>query len=770
MSTRRLRAAPSALFLLALASCAPACAPKPPPRAVVAAVEAPPAPRPPSLPPAWTYWEPLEVIVRGRAVAPELPLAPADLVTLDGASTRWAGLSSAARAAVLEHGFAIVPRATPSARFGSAYAELAGAGVPYVITLDTLFWVAHVARDRALAAAEESVLVPALEALLRRLEARLGSDAHGAPGDLVAPFALARGVVSVARSLLSPAYQPPVDLARVVAEENRRIAAHEGPSVSPLLGVTVDYSQIVPRGAADASAARAAYARAVAWLGSAPFVVAARGEVEGAQLSIAQARAHTRAALLVARMVEFEVDVEAAYAWHEWATLAEFVGGTSDDLSLRGLLDLAGARSGPGMNVRDARAFVDVAKLDRLRHTLFSGHPARLYDGAATAGALVHHRGGGDPGAAPEFIRATTSVRILAPRGDADAELLQGLVFPAVGKLTGPSDPPPRTSRDGVRALPAALDVGAWLGSPDARALLHESGDDAYEDYGATLDNLSARRPSASARHDSVYASSLDALATYVLPSAADGAQPGASSPSWRRHRLEAALAGWATLRHDALAFARFPLATTPSLVDAHARPPATLAAFVEPHPEAIAKLLSLVRQTARGLRALGQLPEGSSAGPTLESAEHLLADAFAIACREANDEAPAPDERYAILTFPARLAALEESLVASRAADASLAVDVHTDLVSSRALVEGCGDLDDLYLAFREPQTGRIVLAVGATSSHYEVTEPARDRPTDTLWRTRLHGPSPPPRAEYTRAFLAPTVAPDPPDASAAD
>jgi hypothetical protein len=94
----------------------------------------------------------------------------------------------------------------------------------------------------------------------------------------------------------------------------------------------------------------------------------------------------------------------------------------------------------------------------------------------------------------------------------------------------------------------------------------------------------------------------------------------------------------------------------------------------------------------------------------------------------------------------------------------------VHTDLVSARALVEACGDLDDLYVAFREPESGQIVLAAGATASHYEVTEHARDRPTDTVWRARLHGPSPPARADYTRAFMAPAPPSEPLDASIAE
>jgi hypothetical protein len=192
--------------------------------------------------------------------------------------------------------------------------------------------------------------------------------------------------------------------------------------------------------------------------------------------------------------------------------------------------------------------------------------------------------------------------------------------------------------------------------------------------------------------------------------------------------------------------------------------------AFVEVHPEAIAKLLSLVRQTSRGLRALGAIPAGSPALPILDMADHVLGDALTIALGEAQDIAPDPEVGEVAASLPSRLAALEASLVPSRAADASLAADVHTDLVSARALVEACGDLDDLYVAFREPQTGRLVLAVGAAASHYEVTEHARDRTTDTVWRARLHGPSPPARADYTRAFLVPATSPEPLDASVTD
>jgi hypothetical protein len=409
------------------------------------------------------------------------------------------------------------------------------------------------------------------------------------------------------------------------------------------------------------------------------------------------------------------------------------------------------------MDARDPRSFVDVVKLDRLRHALMGGRPPKLDDGAAIRGVPTHH---GVPEQPRDFERAATSVRFFPARGTGDADVLQALVFPEVGKLgKTPGDMVPESSRDGVRAMPRALDVAAWLGAKDARALLHDAGDDAYERYDATLGALIEHRPAEATQHDSVYASSLDAIATYLAPSAADAAQPGATSPAWRARKLEAALAAWTTLRHDALPFARFPLATAPAAPSAAPAPaagaPMDLPAFVEPHVEAIAQLLALVRQSTRGLRAVGEVPDTSPAIPILDEAERLLADALAIARREAQDEPLAPAEHEAMATFPARLTALEAKLAPSHAADVSLAVDVHTDLPSARALVEACGDLDDVTLVMREPGTGRLVVAAGVAATHYELTEPAATRMTDATWRARLHGSPPPARDAFVKLLL---------------
>jgi hypothetical protein len=455
------------------------------------------------------------------------------------------------------------------------------------------------------------------------------------------------------------------------------------------------------------------------------------------------------------------VDAEAANAWHRWSTLAEFAGGKSDDVSLRELLDAAGDAK---MDARTPRGFIDVVKLDKMRRGLASSHAPRLDDGSAVPGAS---RGASAKTFPP---RAAASVRVLPARSTVDAEVLQALVFPAVGKLLPRSadEGVPPSARGSLRALPRALDVAAWLGAPEAPSLLHDAGDDAYEGYQDQVAMLETRRAPEGAKHDSVYLSSLDAIAAYVHASAADPVQPSASTSAWRLRKLESALTAWVTLRHDALAFARFPAASTTPPLSARSRAGDGLPAFVEPHPEAIGKLLSVVRQTARGLRALGHVPGESPATALLDASEKLLADAFAVAMRQANDQALSPEERDAMHTFPGRLLALEGALAGSRAADASLAVDVHTDLVAGSALVEASGDLDDVYLLVREPRSGRLVLAGGAVGSHYEITAPARDRPTDGVWRAQLHGVAPPERAAFTRAYLAPEGEPAEADAAA--
>lgn len=705
------------------------CGGKPPPPPPPPAPAAKPEPPAPPLP-AWTYWEPIDV---PEGPAGPAVTAPVDVVLLSrapGADARWAAAPRALREAIGARGFAVTRAAHPSARLGDFYAELRDDRVAWVLTLDALFFLSHLALDRAMADVDARVVAPALAVMLRRLEVRLGAESRGARADMAPSYVVARGVVAVALALAQPEYEPPPELAALVAGEKARVLAHVAAGASPWLGVPVDYTAMAPRGQADRDEAHAGWFRAVAWLQGAALALEGAGEGDvRAPVDVATARVHARAALLLARLLDFEVDAEAASAWLRAEDAAELLVGDADDPTPRLLALVATSLK---LDVRDGAWFANVAAVDRVRHTAVQARPSRVDDGSlgsiAPPAGLAPGRAIGS--LAPGF-------RLFGPRHAPDAELTQSLVFPLVGPLSR-QEPPP-TARDGVRALPSGLDVAAWLGSGAARAQLHATGDDAYGHYAETLERLSRARPRDGSleRHRTPYLSMLDAVQTWLGPSSGDRAVAAAGTAEWGARKAEVALAAWAELRHDATAMARRQAADV--RVGSRAPAEAVVPAFVEPHPEAIAKLVALVRQTERALLAAGALAPSAPAVAVLEEVDDLLWTALGVAVHEATDRPVPPAMAAALASFPARIRALEASLAASGAADVPLVADVHADRASGRVLEEATGRVEELWTVLREPETHKTWLAVGASIPRYELVQPMGTRASDGAWRARI-------------------------------
>jgi hypothetical protein len=699
--------------------------------------------------PEWTYWEPVEApVAAGSVRVPDLPLTDAQLTRAGGAEARWNAAPAAARDLVRKNGFAVVTGGT-NARIGALYAQLRDEKTPFVVTLDALFFYAHVAIERAVAEVEQRAVWPALDLVIKRLDARLLAESRDARADLAGAYTVARGVVAVAAALAHAGYVPAQDIADVVAKEKEKVLAHAGPAESPLLGVTIDYSAMAPRGTAEKDDARAAAFRASAWLAHAPLMLAGRGE-EGAagRLSVTHARTHARAALMITRLLDASVDAEAARAWEKIDRIGRFLAGPADDLTPR---DLAAVAAASNVDVKDARWIANIVEVDKLRHKATRDHETRLFDGPG--GVRIADAG------APE--RVAPSMRLLAARAAPDAAVLQSLVFPAVGALSA-TDRPPATARDGVRALPSALDVAAWLGASEARATLHDMGDDAYDGYDAALDRLLKQRADDDvlARHGSVYASSLGAIATFLRASAADVTQPGAFAQAWRRRKMEAALSAWTAVRHDAIAFTRLPLEPS-GAADAPRTATSTTPAFVEPHPEAIAAIVGTIRQALRGLSALEALATDSPARAVLKEVDDLATIALGIALREANDEPLTPQESAALAAFPARFVEIESRVALTGSADTPVAADVHADLAPARVLVEATGWVDEITMVVAEPRTRRLVVATGASIPRYDLVQPAALRLGDTGWRARLQAGDPPARAAWTSVYVVDKGAP---------
>jgi len=690
----------------------------------------------------------------------QVPVDPGTLAMTPAAEARWKAAPQGLREALVLHGVAVTRLEHPQPRLGDFYASLRDDRVPWVVTMDALFFLAHLALDRALADMDASVLAPAVATMLRRLDVRLATESRAPPPDLASAYLVARGVVGVALALVDSAYTPPAELAPLVEGERARVVAHSALGVSPWLGVPVDYTAMAPVGAADRDEAHAGWYRAVAWLELAGLALEGRGEDRvHSQVDVGTARVHARAALLLTRMLTYELDAEAATAWDRVERSSELLIGEAADATPR---QIQAAATMSKLDLLDRKWLANVVAVDRVRRAVARGRASRVDDGFA--GARVP-AAGIDP-LAP-IGRLSPSFRLVAPRDTPDGELLQALVFPLVGRRMVPSlaagarsDPPP-TERAGVRALPSSLDVAAWLGSGDARAILHETGDDAYGLYADTLDRLTSARPPSDSieRHRTPYLSLIDAMETWLAPSIGDRVQPGASTAEWRARKAEVALDAWTALRHDARPMAR--VQSTDVRLPAPEPTPSQVPVFVEPHPEAIAKLLAFVRQLERAMVAGGALPAHGAGVVVLDEVNDLLWDALGVATHEASDQPVSPESAARVATLPARLRALEAVLDPAGAADVPLVTDVHEDLPSARVLEEAIGRVEQAWMIVREPVTHRLWLAFGAALPHAELVQPASARLSDGAWRARLASDGDPPPDALERPYLVPSKGP---------
>ena len=655
----RLALAPRALLAGAalLAACSSDGAPRPVAPVAVAAPERVRTRRPPA--PAEWYWEAVEPELHDAEPHPlELPVSEAGVGHPEGAAKLWSELGEAGRDRVRRDGFVVAPApAGARPRVGAFYMEWRERRVPLLLTVDALYAASVLAISRAVTEVEKTELAPALEALVAKLASRLDGAGRPAQQELLQPHRLARGVLAVAAFLANGTPAPP-DLAPLVAQEVGAIVAHAGAATSPLLGVPIDYARFrVPAGAASPG-----HFRAATWLGAAPFVLAARTETRGAAADVMLARTHARAAMLLSRYVDRDVDPETSDAYARVARLVGFVWGSPDDLSLVELGDLAEALK---VDLAKAASIASVTRTDLVRHRAALLRPPQVYDGS---GGLTK----GD--------RPPVSVRILGGHASPDAQALGTLV---TGGLAA------------ERPLPSLLDVAAWLGAPGVRTTLREAGE-ATPGHEEALARAVALRPGEDdpARHGSIHGSLLDVLLTW-----AEAKEAGARSVATERARTESLLAAWTLARSAGRPFARAAARSQgrPRELDLTGT---ALPVFVEPAPDAIAHLASAVRQANKGLGALGRLEAKSPYRTALAEVEDMLLLALRAATRSHDGDPIAAEDATALLGVPARLLALEGE---QPDADVVAAVEVAAHPRTGHTLVAGVAGLEPAYVLVKD-------------------------------------------------------------------
>lgn len=668
-----------------------------------------------------SYWHDISLPLTVGTRGPSLPAQEADVERALGASSKWAALSDDAKQRALAAGVVLTPLRPAQTSIGGYYDALDEQHVPYVVTMDVFFSLARACVGSALDEAERALVSPALPRVITGLLARLGAERPSARVDLRGGYDIAMSVLAVAASLLDPATPVPDDLKHAVSFELDRIRGHVGIAESQVLGRPLDYATFDAHQGLVEIDARLGQFRAVRWLGYAALVLARRSE-SARGIDVAEMRSQTRAALLIARALK--ADAQLTATWSRVEDVLTLVYGPPDDLGVRELVRLA---KNSGVDVSDGQSLANVAAIDRVRRAAASAAPAYVMDLG--------------PAPLTEGEAAPATFRLLGPSATPDAIVLGQLVAPRVGRWSKPS--PDAADHPSLRTLPSALDVGVLLGSKEARLALTENGDDSYAGFGDALAAATNKRmpDDTAARHTSVSLSYLDAIATYLGTSAADATQPQDPAAHGRR-KLAVALAAWAGLRHEGVPYAHevgSPRLDATTMSDV-ARAPS----MVEPHPEALAKLLSTMRQLDAALTAKGAFSPDSPAKQALSQLEELLVDALRNALLETACE-PVP-----AIAWPKRIAALEARLGIAAASPrlAVVAVDA-----SGRVLEEGTGPLDEAIMLLR-PSDALVhpSVFVGAHVPHYEIASTLRR--TDRAWAQVLDAT---PRAAYATPLFAP-------------
>ncbi len=685
----------------------------PAPKAPTPTLPPPPTPRTDPITADGSYWEEVPVAVLAQPAGARLPW---DDKALDGAPA-YAPLDEKAQARVREYGLLVRRNDAHDARLGALYLAARTAKTPWVVTLDALFALVTSAYGAAVAEANANLVEPGLKVLLPLVDDRLAGEQRSARADTAPAYALARTIVGVARALLDKTFV--VDPASPIRAELQRITAHLGPAPSELLGRTVDYGVFDLQGGVGTDERVLATFRARTWLSEAALILSVRAPAK-APVDVMVQRTHARAAMVLTHALDAETDVKAAQAWAQIADVETFLFGAGDDWDPRLLGRLA---TDAQIDLRDGGTFVNVAKVDQLRSKAGAADPAFRSRSNDLGAALAK-----DP--SPQGEAPLVTFRLFGASAPPDVIALGKLVSPRVGSHFGTGTP--FTLRDGIRALPMGLDLAAAVGSVDAREILHETGDDAYERFETVLGELAAKSlpTEPPARHRTPYLSLLDAFAAYLAPSTEDVAQPTTAGAAWRRRKVATVLAGWARLRHAALGSARARV-----LLDEQTPPPEDSVAFVEPHPEAIARLLGATRQLRRGLLALHGIAAGGATDVMLDKLEGLLLDAFDVALREAGSSPLGAKELRTLDGMPSAIANLEKRL-GQPAASPAIAV-VHSDVVGKRFLEVGTGFVEETTMVLRIPGAPVPTVFVGA---HVPFVERAQSlRTTDAIFQGQL-------------------------------
>jgi hypothetical protein len=626
------------------------------------------------------------------------------------AGVREAALPSSLARSLAGQGFAVT--AGMESSIYRVYQSIRGSKF---VTLDALLHSFRVLCDYALLESEKGAFRDDLRGLIASLHGFMWRFLRASQGAVREAALKSMAFLSVAAGLLEMEVDIPPEMRGTVEEELALISQHAGWATSPVFGCREDYAQYLPRGHYAGDAGLEGYFKAMTWLGRTGF--SPGGGNTSAELS--RGREMTRCAiLLVGALHMSEVEGEPALkVWERIYQPSFFLMGASDSLNV----------------------YLYTRLMEEVFGRRFS--LSRLADEAAVddfcARALESKRSPGEgEGRAAEMEGLDLSFRLFGKPAAPDTYIFQQLVAPRVEE----------------RLMPRGLDIPAATGSGRALEILEKTyGEGKYEGYQAQMQALRLEYSSIdmTQKRKSAYWSWLEVMSQALKP-CGEGFPSFMRGTAWQDRDLGLFLASWVEQRHGSLSYKRGGQAATV---------PASEAAkgYVEPRPDALARLAGTVDMLRRGLSERGL---ASAAAERLEALYQLLVRLKDMAEKELRNQPLSSEEYGTIETIGDTLQYLEsfpapggEEWLESSGNSMALVSEVYADPNFGDLLEAAVGRPAVYYVIV--PVEGRPTLAVGAGFSYYEMVVPATKKLDDEAWRNMLDSGQAPARPPWKSPML---------------
>jgi hypothetical protein len=640
-------------------------------------------------------------------------------------------LSEAQRRMLSQNGFLVLP---PKPGEYREFYQIYEAGRydlhPVFVTTDSIYHVYHLLFDKMLRDLERDSFIATLNSLTSTMLKASYAQYNSLKGTSLEEPAL-RNVAffGVAAQLLGLPDAIPAEAADLVNAELTLINSAGGPQISPIWDrpdlppekkLIEDYSQYIPRGHYTRSEELKKYFKAMIWYGRLTYRL--RDDFE------------TRRALLMTQILRTATAADGTSAVTLWQNIYEpttFIVGKADDLSFFEYGALMDSVFGPNA---DPKSFADEARFAAFMEAAKNLPPPQVN----SMWVWIDE----------DKEQATKGFRFMGQRFTLDAYVFGQLIWRNVG------------TQDKPRGLPKALDVMAAMGSDEAYGILKDMGENQYANYDARMEKV--RGEIAALQTDSwtqnLYWSWLYALQPLLAPK--DARYPAfMQTPAWTRKDLHTALSSWTELKHDTILYAKQVMAEMGG--GGADQPPHS---YVEPDPEAYARLLALATMTKDGLEQRGLLSDVTRGN--LDNLASELGFLQRISEAELNGT-PISDDDYWHMYYwggvleQFTLAAADKDAAIGRPVledqKAALIADVATGLApdgSLLALEEAIGQPTFMYVVLPgEPKR----LAVGAVYSYYEFPVSVSDRMTDEQWQAMIASGANPTAPDWTKSFITP-------------